>query len=166
MTSMQVKVLIFLFLVAALSGCATDRLNQDGLKLISEGQYEDGVAKLEQATKSDPSNLHYRTVLLNKRDEVINRLLVSADQERAAGRFEEAEKIYRRVLIIEPGNARAQAGGAELAKDRRHQVLIDEARELFDKSDTQRKCYKYSEELDGIANSEVIVFRQHKSTSL
>ena len=137
MTFMQAKLVVLICLAAALAGCASDRLNKEGLKLIDEGRYEEGVAKLGQAANSDPSNLHFRAVFLNKRDEAVNRLLLSADQARDANRLDEAEKLFRRALVIAPNNDRAEAGLAELAKDRHHQVLLDEARLLFDKSDIE-----------------------------
>ena len=124
-----------LLLSLVLSGCAAQRLNREGLNLISEGRYEEGIAKLEQAAKSDPSDFHYRTQLFKKREEVISYLLISAANERAAAHLDEAEKRYRRALAIEPGNDRAEAGIAELVKDRRHAVLIDEAQALFKQSD-------------------------------
>ena len=134
--SYKMRILIFLLILFGLSACsASKQLNRSGLDLISEGRYEEGVAKLEQAAKSDPSNLHYRAEFLNKREEVVNQLLVSADQKRAEERVDEAGKIYRRVLSISPNNVRAASGLAELTQDQRHMDLIDEARVLFEKSD-------------------------------
>ncbi len=161
MTYTKVKDLIFVFLVLALAGCATDQLDQDGLKLISEGRYEDGVAKLEQAAKSDPSNLHYRNVLLTKKEEVINRLLVSSDQARAADRLDEAGKLYRRVLVIDPENSRAKEGLAELVKDRRHKLLLDEARALFDKLDIEGAWAKLHQvAIENPDNSRMLALRR------
>lgn len=122
-------------LLMLLSGCAAERLNRDGLKLIADGRYEEGVAKLEQAAKSDSSDLHYRTQFINKREEVANRLLAQAANERIAGQLDAADKTYRRVTAIDPANERARAGVGEVERDRRHVLLIEEARELFKKSD-------------------------------
>lgn len=161
MTNRQMRASIFLIFVVALSGCASERLNQDGLKLISEGQYEEGVAKLEQAAKSDPSNLHYRATFLNKRDEAVNSLLVSADQERFAEHLEAAEKLYQRVLTISPGNVRAEVGLEELVKDRRRQVLIEEARALYDKPDIEGALVKLRQvAIEDPANPRVLALRR------
>lgn len=152
---------IVLVLVLVLSGCGSARLNRDGLELISEGRYEEGVAKLELAAKSDSSNLHYRAEFFNKRDEVVNHLLVSADQERAAERLDEAGKMYRRVIAISPGNVRAEAGLAALAQDRRHQVLLDEARILFEKSDIEGAWAKLrSVATENPANANMLALRR------
>lgn len=133
----QRNFLVSIFCMAALYGCATEHPNEDGLKLVAEGRYEEGIAKLEQAVKAEPSNPHFRTDFLNKREEAVNRLLASADQKRATDQLAAAEKLYHRVLTIEPDNVRAEEGLADLAKDRRHQVLLEEARTLFGKSDIE-----------------------------
>lgn len=122
-------------IVVAFTGCAAQKLNRDGLSLLSEGRYEEGIAKLEQAAKSDPSDFHYRAQLIKKREEVVNSLLIRAANERAAGHPDASEKLYRRTLAIEPGNERSDAGIAELVKDRRHAVLIEEARTIFKQAD-------------------------------
>lgn len=122
---------ILFFLAAALYGCAADRINRDGLNLLAEGRYEEGLAKLEQASKANPANLHFRAQFINKREEVANHMLVIAANERAAGHVDMAEKLYRRVQGIEPGNLRAEAGIDELIKDRRHMVLLEESRALL-----------------------------------
>lgn len=155
------RVSIALFILIVLSGCASERLNKDGLKLISEGQYEEGVSKLEQAAKSEPSNLHYRAQFINKREEVINRLLVNADQERATERLDEADKLYRRVLTITPSNVRAGTGLAEIARDRRHQVLIEDARALFEKSDIEGAWAKLrAVSTENPANAKMLTLRR------
>jgi general secretion pathway protein D len=130
---------IFPVLIAAflLSGCAAERLNSEGRELIDGGQYEEGVAKLEEAAKREPSTLRYRTDYLNKREQSINRLLLEAEMDRASGKVDEAEKRLRRVLSIDAKNVRATNGLIELAQSRHHQELVEEARGLFDKGDVE-----------------------------
>ena len=147
--------------IVALYGCAAERLNRDGLKQISEGQYEEGIAKLEEAAKSDPSNLHYRAQFINKREETANRLLNDAAGERAAGHPDAAEKLYRRVLAIDRGNERAEAGIAELAKDRRHKALIEEAQALFKKADLDGALVKLQPVvIENPANAEMLALKR------
>lgn len=117
------------------SGCAGERLHREGLNLMAEGRYEDAVTKLEAAVKEDPENFHFRAELVNKRADIANRLLASAASERTAGRYDEAEAILRRLAAIDPANERARDGLAVLQQDRRHAVLIGEARELLKKGD-------------------------------
>ena len=147
--------------IVALFGCAAERLNRDGLKQISEGQYEEGIAKLEQAAKSDPSNLHYRAQFINKREETANRLLSDAANERVAGHLDAAEKLYRRVLVVDRGNERAESGIAELVKDRRHKTLIEEARALFKKADPDGALAKLQPVvIENPANAEMLALKR------
>lgn len=147
---------VCVLLAAALCGCAAERLNRDGLKQLDEGHYEEGIAKLEEAAKSEPSNLHYKAQFINKREEVANRLLNQAADERAAGHPDAAEKLYRRVLAIAPGNERARDGLAESVKDRRHQASLEEARALFKKDDLDGALAKLQPALiENPANAEV-----------
>ncbi|MBI5919228.1 MAG: secretin and TonB N-terminal domain-containing protein [Nitrosomonadales bacterium] len=124
-------------LIAAtlLTGCAAQQLTRDGEKLLAAGQPEAGLAKLEQAAKADPEDLHYRANYINRRDTVINRLLLSAEAEREAGNFDAAETHFQTVLRIDPNNSRAKAGVQDVARTRKHSVLLDEARARYKQSD-------------------------------
>ena len=127
---------LFATLIAStLLGCAADRMHRQGLDLVGQGQDEAGLAKLEAAAKGDPDNLAFRSDLIQKRYQVLNRMLTSADTERAAGRAEQAGKIYQRVLQIEGENARAKAGLAGLEMDQRHSVALTQSSGLFMKRD-------------------------------
>lgn len=155
------NVAVCALVAVALFGCAAERLNRDGLKQISEGQYEEGIAKLEEAAKSEPSNLHYRAQFINKREETANRLLNEAANERAAGRLAAAENLYRRALAIDKTNERAKAGIAELARDRRHETLNEEARELFKKGDLDGALAKLQPVvIENPANAEMLALKR------
>lgn len=127
--------LVRILLIIALSGCAAERLNREGLQNIADGKDEEGIAKLAEAAKTDPDNYHYRTQYFEKREEVSNRLLKFAADARASGHLDVAEKSYRRVLAIEAGNERAQNGLDELIKDKQHKIAIAEARVLHKEDD-------------------------------
>ncbi len=118
-----------------LSGCAAQWLHQDGMALITEGKYEEGVAKLEKASQKDPSDVRYRTQYLSQRDSATGKILKEADAQRAAGHADVAEQLYRRVLVIDRDNQRASVGVSEVERDRRHAKLLEEAREDFKKQD-------------------------------
>lgn len=123
---------VLLFLLA---GCAAERLHRDGLSLIAAGQYEAGLEKLDEAVKADPEDFQLRTRAITKRAEVVNRLLASATSEQAGGHFDEAEKLYKRALKIDPTNSRAQDGLNNLVKLKRHGSLLDHARDALKKND-------------------------------
>ncbi|MCC6631797.1 MAG: general secretion pathway protein GspD [Gammaproteobacteria bacterium] len=114
-----------------LGGCASDRLHRDGLKAFEAGEYETAVARLQEAVKSSPDNATYRLDLKGKTEAAVLALIGAADRARSAGQIQVAESSYRRVLAVEPGNARAQRGLESLARDRRHaDSLAQAAREV------------------------------------
>ncbi len=131
------KVGLLLLVAATLAGCAAQRLHSDGMDLLEEGRVEEGLAKLELASKAEPDNTSYRRDWLRQREQVSNRLLTAANNERASGRREPAQALYGRVLAIDPGNSRASRGLEELAADKRHDALIEQARSLLKKNDLE-----------------------------
>jgi general secretion pathway protein D len=124
-----------LLAVAVLAGCAGQRLRNSGMTLVQEGHIEEGLAKLEQASKADPDNLSFRTDLIRSRGQATNRLLTTASGERAVGHLDAAQAIYERVLKIDPDNGNAKIALDSLAMDKRHEVMLEEARGHFAKGD-------------------------------
>jgi general secretion pathway protein D len=131
------NVLMTLLAVAVLAGCAGQRLRNSGMSLVEEGHVEEGLAKLEQASKAEPDNLSYRADFLRSKGQVSNRLLTTASGERAVGHLDAAQAIYERVLKIDPDNQAATAALESLAMDRRHDAMIVEARSAFAKGDME-----------------------------
>jgi len=109
------RIAVVLALVAALAGCATDRIHREGLRAIEQGDYEAGLAKLEQAAKEDPGNLEYRLDYRARKEAIVQQMIGAGDRARAGGRPDIAETEYHRALVLEPGNDRAQKGGARRA---------------------------------------------------
>jgi len=122
---------LLLLVAVIVAGCAGQRLHREGMALMEQGRAEEGLAKLEQASKADPENLSYRNAWLRNREQVANRLAAAAGGERAAGRPDEAQAIYERILRLDPDNSRARLGLEELAQDKRHGAMVEEARGLF-----------------------------------
>ncbi len=125
-----------LFMVVTLAACTTGRmLHEEGLALIDEGKTAEGLAKLEAAVKADPDNISFRTSLARHREQAINKMLAVGNNARIAGHPDAAQAAYKWVLGIDPGNARAQEGLANLEMDKRHHAIIAQARELMKKGD-------------------------------
>ncbi|HTY98507.1 MAG TPA: tetratricopeptide repeat protein, partial [Rhodocyclaceae bacterium] len=118
-------------LLALLAACANDQARKDSIALLDQGQYEEGLAKLEQSGKENPDDLSYRTALKNYRDWSVNRLLAAADAERQAGRPDAAHSLYERALRIDPGSGPARAGLDNLERDKRDAQLVNDARALL-----------------------------------
>lgn len=128
----QLLILMIAALTVLTGGCATDRLHKEGLKALDSGRYEEGIAKLEGAVAADPSNLTYRLDLKGRREQAIQVLMGQAEQARSQGRLAEAEAAYVRVLGIEPGQVRAEAGLRGIKDDRRHAEIVTAAKRDLD----------------------------------
>jgi general secretion pathway protein D len=122
-------------ILALIAGCAANRLHHEGLRAIERGDYENGVAKLNEAVRRDPQNMIYRLDLAARRDAAIQQLMAVADSARGAGQLDAAAQTYRRVLMIDPANDRARHGLAALDGDARHSVAVAAARKDFERKD-------------------------------
>lgn len=128
-------VVLLLLAAGLLSGCAAEKLGREGQLLIDEGRYEEGLSRLQEAARANPDDVSYRAALARNRERITTRLLAEAASARAAGRGEEAQAMYELVLKIEHDNSRARDGLETLAMDRRHEIMIAEARVLLKKMD-------------------------------
>lgn len=122
-------------LVAALltlGGCAGQAAYRDGMQFLSDGRLEEGIAALERATAEAPENSEYRLRLISARDNAVRGLIAEAQRERGAGRFDEAEAIYRRIIKIDSNNKAAVSGLISLEQYRRVTVLLRDANAQFE----------------------------------
>ncbi len=127
---------ILLLALAVLAGCASGRkLHDEGMSLLDQGKTAEGLAKLQQATKVEPENVKFRTDLATSRERAVNKALILANSERLSGNAEAAQAAYQWVLQVEPSNARAKEGIAALEMDKRHAVMIADAKELIKKGE-------------------------------
>jgi general secretion pathway protein D len=119
------------------AACMTmpDSGHEEGLALVSQGRYEQGIAKLEQLVRENPENARYRVDLVNARTNYLNRLLADAARERAAGRPDAARKLYERAGALYPASEQVRQGVDDLKRDQRHAEAIKLARAAFDKGD-------------------------------
>jgi len=124
-------------LAGLLTGCAGYQLHEDGLSLLAQGQTEEGLSKLAEASRAEPDNMAYRADLLHNREQTVNRMLGAANSERAAGRAAAARALYEGILRIDPSNSRASLGLETLAMDARHDVALQQAEALLKKQDIE-----------------------------
>jgi general secretion pathway protein D len=124
-----------LAIAVLLSGCAAQMAYREGNELVSQDKVEAGLVKYQEAVVADPTNVVYKTAYLRARDGATNRLLTGADRLIADGKAELALQNYQRVLAIDPVNDRARAGLRQVEADRRHAVLIEEARAAFERKE-------------------------------
>ena len=119
-------VLLSVLAVLMLGGCAADKMNREGQQLLDEGRYEEGLSKLQDASKADPDNMNYRIEMRRNREQIVNSLLAGATEARASDHRDVARANYQRILHLDPANKRAKGGLEELAMDERHDKLIAE----------------------------------------
>jgi general secretion pathway protein D len=128
-------------LCAALAGCAsmqtylTVEAYREGRALAAEGRIEESLAKFQEAIRQDPSRAQYRAAYQTTRERAVNSWLALADRAKSSGQAEAAEQLYRRVLAIDAGNARARAALDDAERDKRHAVLYRQAQLAWAKGD-------------------------------
>lgn len=119
-----------------LAGCMTSNYS-GGKKLLEEGKYEEGLARLEQAVKDDPKNPEYRATLVRQRELLLARYLGEGDTLRAQGNAGGAERAYAKALGLDAENVRARAGLQGLQSDARAKQGLAQATQMLDKGDVQ-----------------------------
>jgi general secretion pathway protein D len=122
-------------LTVLLTGCLGNPAYEEGRTLLSKGKMEEGVVKLEQATREEPGNIEYRSALASQKLEVTQKLLNRADNARLAGQFADAERDYRAALRLDPANPRSTQGLEQTHLDQRHAAEAKEAEALLKKND-------------------------------
>lgn len=120
----------------ALAGCAPgERARSQGMDMIAEGKYPEGVGRMAESVQEDPGSAMLKKDYLLQRNMVIERLLMEAGMQRRARQPDVAEITYRRVLSVDPNNMAAQQGLYDLDVERRHEKMLREADALAKKGD-------------------------------
>jgi general secretion pathway protein D len=127
------------------AGCAGPQAFQEGRTLLESGNVEEGLARVQEASKLEPANPEYRAYYIRQRDTAVQRYIALADNARGANLFDDATEAYQHVLALDPQNARARAGLELVKLDRRHRSLLTEAEELLKKGDADAAHAKAKE---------------------
>lgn len=97
------RLMMSLGLCAALVACSTAKVAQkEANELIEAGQYEAGLARIEDGLRENPRDTELHLALSHGRARSITALMTEADQDRAKRSFAAARMGYGRVLTIEP----------------------------------------------------------------
>jgi general secretion pathway protein D len=124
-----------LLLTLALAGCAAARYHRDGAALLNEGRSEEGLKKLYQAYKADPSNAKFKEDWLTQRDLTTGKLMLEANRDRNGQKWDSAAQRYARVLSLDPGHIAAQQAAIEIDLERKQIAVLDDAALFFGKGD-------------------------------
>lgn len=131
----------FLSIVLVLTGCATYTTRNEafleGKQLISQGQLDAGLKKLEQAAYEEPENIEIRLVLNREREAVINKILSTAENYQLTGALDLAEQEYQHVLRINGNEERARIGLDSINLFRYQSTLITQAKESLARNDAE-----------------------------
>lgn len=114
-------------LLALCAACTTPPDLSEGRKLIAQGRFEEGLARLEQAAKAHPKHLETYSTYVTQRDALVNAHVRDGDALRSTGQVDAAEAQYRRALRLDPTAPTALAGLEALARMRRHGELMTQA---------------------------------------
>jgi general secretion pathway protein D len=131
----RLRLLVAAAVLALLAGCAAQRYNTEGMKLVASGQREQGLALLAQASQLEPTNSRYRLDYLTQQALAVRELLARADDARAAGKTAEARELYLATLRIDPGSDRARIGLKAVDMDERHAAMVADAGKLAKSGD-------------------------------
>jgi general secretion pathway protein D len=116
--------------LVALAGCAAQRLHDDGMRFVAEGNHEAAISALREAQRLQPNNSEYRIDLVNEQMAYSNDLVRQGDAARADGRADQAAEFYRKAKQVQPANERAQRGLDALQSDTRTTALVAASEKL------------------------------------
>jgi len=121
---------------AGLLGCAAQRLNDDGMKMISAGQNEQGLSLLARASEMEPGNSRFRIDYLEQQALAVRDLLRRASDARSSGQGSAARELYLAALRLDSANELARRGMAAVDMDERHGAIISDADRSFKAGDS------------------------------
>src|SRR3954469_3821888 len=87
---------LLLLLAVLVAGCASTlpRVNptfEEGRALIAAGRIEEGLERVQQASREEPANGEFRSFYFRLRDGAVQNYIMAGDSARAGGAFDEAE---------------------------------------------------------------------------
>lgn len=125
----RTSLLTLLLGLAACAGNGPDLGEID--PLIADGRYEEATRQFDDARRNHPNDAATRAAATRGRALIGERLVREARQAADLERLDDAERAYRRLLAIEPGNATARSELDKLQLRRARDGQLAEAEELL-----------------------------------
>lgn len=119
-----VRFVMPMLLTTILVGCAAQVAYRDGVQLIEEGQYEQGLKRLNDAVNAAPDDSAYRNKYLKTRESIVQSILEDADLLIRSKNLDGARAQYQKILKLEQHNVRAIDGLKLLDREAYFQTLI------------------------------------------
>ncbi|MFP3757703.1 secretin N-terminal domain-containing protein [Cupriavidus sp. SIMBA_020] len=121
-----------LIVVAA---CAQSPVAQEARTAFDQGKVEESLTRLRLALSNDPSNTELQVTYLALRERAVNDLMAQAQALPTGSGSGERTKLLRRVLAIDPNNARAVLELERVERDARYAKMQLDAQFAFDAKD-------------------------------
>jgi general secretion pathway protein D len=129
--------LVVLVAAALLGGCAGVQIHSEGMKLLAEGNRDAALAKLQEASRLDPTNSEYRIDLLTQTQAYGRDLVERAEQAQRSGQASQAAELFAKALKVDRTNDRARRGLLALELDARSNKLLVESERLLGEGNLQ-----------------------------
>ncbi|MFN4062695.1 MAG: secretin N-terminal domain-containing protein, partial [Parazoarcus communis] len=113
--------------VITLTACVSNPSLQQSREAFASGDRTQAFADLKTRVEAEPRNQELRAYYLRQRERLVSESLIAAEQARAQGHAEEAERHYAAALAIDPNHPQAKGGAALLAAERRRSARLDQA---------------------------------------
>ena len=91
---------MLLALCVAIGGCGSSAVRKDSQELIKEGQYEAGIARLEEALREDPRDTELNIALAHGRQAAVEALLTQADSAFAGRAYAAYGGVYIAASLL------------------------------------------------------------------
>lgn len=113
-----------------LTGCA-QFIRDDANARMRKGDYEGALQGIQEGLIKYPDDTALRATLISAQNEAISRLVAQAIQQRATGRFDDADNTLLRAHALDPKNDRIMALQNDITAQRRAEKSLDEALTLM-----------------------------------
>jgi general secretion pathway protein D len=123
--------------VLVMTGCAAQRAFNDAQDLNEQDNVEAALPRYEEAIRLDPDNMDFRLAYARAKERSVRSLLERADRLSGMGKRTEAEGLYRRVLAVEPNNARANGALQRFVNEDRREELLQRATVELERKDNE-----------------------------
>lgn len=133
---MTIRLLICLILISLLAaGCAGRNAVRDAESVVAAGRYEEGLAMLESLSREGEREMEIREAMIRNRGLIAERIDREARIALDSERPDDAERLYKRLLAIDPSSSLAKTGMQRLESLRERAGRIAKAEELLRKGD-------------------------------